>query len=251
MKQWTRAASILAVMSMAACTHSPGSQVAVAPPSSGQANVPSQSNPPPSVKGASSKLASILKLESIGMTKEFLERTIGPPTAETEASAQYTVDGCHVTVGFDGRTVKSIGIVVAKGCHFDLARVIAQPKPRPVDASLTFAQFEKAVGEVQYHSPCIDSCGNAFDSYVDVVVPGFHANGFNDVVARAVFVQDDAIDAEISWAEQLTAAAGEDYVMTTKFNCDSSLDEIPKRLFANVKVQEIIFGADVDDSRCQ
>jgi len=120
-----------------------------------------------------------------------------------------------------------------------------------VDASLTFAQFEKAVGDVQYHSPCIESCGNAFDSYVDAVIPGFHANGFNDVVARAAFVEDDAIKASMSWAEQLTAAAGADYVMNTKFNCDTSHEAIPRPLFANVKVQKIIFGSGVDDSSCQ
>lgn len=239
MKHAIRISLIPVLMLMAACNH-PQSAEATAPPQA------SHSAPAPS-----SKLSQLLRLQSIGTTKEFLERTIGPSTSETEADAQYTVEGCPVTLALNGKTVTSVDVTLAKGCHPDLAGILGQQAPMPVGDSLTFAQFEKAGGEAQYHSPCIEMCGNAFDPYVDAIISGSHANGFNDVIARATFVPDDAINASEQWAEQLKAAAGEDFVTDAKFNCDSSHNGIPRKLFAGVKVQDILFGTVAPDSSCQ
>jgi hypothetical protein len=249
MKLLTRLALFSTVLATAACSQSPGSQETAIPPPSSQAATALQANQ--SSNQSPSRLAQVVRLQSIGTTKEFLERTVGASVAETESEAQYDVDGCHVTVELDGRTVKSLAIKLDKGCRFDLAGVTGQTAPIPVDDSLVFATFEKLAGGAQYHSPCIEMCGNAFDPYVDALVPGFHANGFVDVVARATFVADDATSASMAWADQLKAAAGEDFVMNAQFNCDASHDDIPRNLFANVKVQEIIFGSGLDESRCQ
>lgn len=245
MKYLIRIALLPAMVLMAACNQSQSATEATpAPSATSSVAAPTATAPP-------SRLSQLLRLQSIGTTKEFLERTIGPSTAETEADAQYTVDGCPVKLALNGKTVTSIDVTLAKGCHFDMAGILGEPTPVLVNDSLTFAQFEKAAGEAQYHSPCIEMCGNAFDPYVDAIVPGFHANGFNDVVAKATFVQDDAVNASTLWAEQLKATAGEDYVTDVKFNCDSSHDNVPRQLFAEVKVQEIIFGSVAADSTCQ
>ena len=238
MKHAVRISLVPILMLMAACNH----------PQSAEATArlqASQSAPAPS-----SKLSQLLRLQSIGTTKEFLERTIGPSTSETEGDAHSKVDGCPVTLALNGKTVTSVDVTLAKGCHPDLAGLLGQQAPMPVGDSLTFAQFEKEAGEAQYHSPCIEMCGNAFDPYADAIISGSHANGFNDVIARATFVQDDAVNASEQWAERLKAAAGEDFVTDAKFNCDSSHDDIPRKLFAGVKVQEIIFGAVAADSNC-
>lgn len=232
-----------AMLLLAACNRSPDTAAKTSDNTSGST--------PTASKQSSSRLSSLLRLESIGSTKEFLERSAGQSIAETEDKSKYMVDGCPVAFTLNGKTVTSIDVTLAKGCHFDMAGILGQPSPVPVDDSFTFAQFEKMAGEAQYHSPCIDMCGNAFDPYVDAIVPGFHANGFNDVVARAVFVEDDAVDASLHWSEQLKAVAGEDFVVDAKFNCDASHDDIPRRLFAKVKVQEIIFGTPASDQNCQ
>lgn len=229
-----------AMMLMAACNHPQATSAAATP-----------SEPSQATQVSSPRLAQLLRLQSIGATKEFLERTTGPSTSETETGAQYTVDGCQVTLALAGKTVTSIDITLAKGCRFDLAGILGRPTPMPVNGSLTFAQFEKTAGEAQYHSPCIEMCGNAFDPYVDAVIPGFHANGFNDVVARATFVGDDAIDASARWAQRLDAVAGKDFVTEAKFNCNASHDDIPRQLFASVGVQDIAFGSVEDDASCQ
>lgn len=240
MKHLIRIALLPAMMLMAACNQAQSTSEAVAQPVAGQT---AQASP--------SRLSQLLRLQSIGTTKEFLERTIGPSISETASDAQYFVEGCPATLALNGKTVTSIDVTLAKGCHFNLEGILGQPTPMAVNDSLTFAQFEKAAGEAQYHSPCIEMCGNAFDPYVDAIIPGFHANGFNDVVARATFVQDDAVNASTRWADQLKATAGEDYVTDVKFNCDPSHNNVPRQLFAEVKVQDIIFGSVVADSDCQ
>lgn len=247
MKSVARIWMLPAIVLMAACNRSPDkSATPTAPP-----KAPATSAASAQTAQSSSRLSQLLRLQSIGATKEFLERTIGPSVAETENGAQYTIDGCPVTLTLDGKTVTSIDVTLANGCRIDLSGILGQPSPVPVDDSLTFAQFEKVAGDAQYHSPCIEMCGNAFDPYVDALIPGFHANGFNDVVAHAAFVQDDAVNASLRWADELKKVTGDDFVTEAKFNCDSSHDDIPRRLFADVKVQEIIFGSLQADSDCQ
>lgn len=238
MKHWMRIAFIPTILVLAACSH---------PHEDNARSAVSSSSPAPS---ASTELTRLLQPQSIGTTKEFLERKIGPSVSETETSAEYVVDGCHVTLGLDGRTVRSVGVLLEKGCRADIAGFVGQSGSVPVDDTLTFAQFEKLAGTAEYHSPCIDMCGNAMDPYVDAIIPGYHANGFNDLVARTAFVDDAATNASMKWAEQLKSATSEDFVINAQFNCDSSHDDIPRKLFADIKVHEIVFGSGLDDSSC-
>lgn len=195
-------------------------------------------------------ISRLLQANSIGATKAFVERTLGQSTYETEHEASYRVDGCEVTLGLDGNSVGSVSIALAPGCRFDVAGLVDSPQPVVIDGTISFAQFEAVFGQARYTSPCLMLCGNAYDPYLDAVVQGSRADGFIDIAAHVLFVDDAVLDATTRWQEQLTAMAGEDYVMSTKFNCDASHDSIARAAFATVPVEKITFGSGLGTWDC-
>lgn len=205
----------------------------------------------PEAKAGAAGLGDVLQARSIGATKAFVERSLGQSTYETEAEANYQVEGCEVTVGLAGISVTSVSIALAPGCRFDVAGLVHSPQPVMVDGAISFAQFETIFGQARYTSPCLTLCGNAYDPYLDAVVTGSRADGFVDIAAHVLFVDDAVLDAKFLWQEQLTAQAGEDYVMSTRFNCDASHDDIARTAFADVTVEKIQFGTDLGTRDCQ
>ena len=199
----------------------------------------------------SSGLSRVLQANAIGATKAFLERSLGLSTYETEYEASYLVDGCNVTLGLNGNSVDSVSIALAPGCRFDMAALAGSPQPLVIDGVIRFSQFEAFFGQARYTSPCLAMCGNAYDPYVDAVVQGARVDDFIDIAAQVLFVGDAAVEAASVWRDQLTATAGEEYVLTTQFNCDARHNEIPRAAFADVTVETIQFGRDLGTRDCQ
>jgi len=192
----------------------------------------------------------IVALDSIGATKEFLERTLGESTYETPDEARYTVDGCDVSVGFHDRAVSMISIDLQEGCRFDVSGLTGTQSDVVVDGPLTFGEFEQLFGEADYRAPCLASCGNAYDPYVDAVVGGSRANGVIDVSAHSVFVNDSVIQAANEWRDELTAERGEDYVFETQFNCTREHNAVARRIFARIEVHSLQFGRELGTYEC-
>ena len=193
-------------------------------------------------------ISRLLSIGSIGTTKAFLERTLGESTYETPDSASYMLDGCGVELTFGDGAVTAISVTLAPGCRFDAAGLVGETAM--IDGPVSFARFEEIFGSARYTSPCLSLCGNAYDPFVDAVVQGYRANGFTDIAAHAAFVTDPALDAASTWADQLTARAGEDFVFDTKFNCSNAHDDIARAAFADVPVQSITFGAGLGTFDC-
>lgn len=191
-----------------------------------------------------------MALDSIGATKEFLERSLGQSTYETPDEARYEVEGCEVSLSMADRAVTAVTVELAPTCQFDVAGLIGSESPVVVRGALTFARFEQLFGQAGYTSPCLSLCGNAYDPYVDAVVPGSRANGVVDIAANALFVSDEVLDAASVWREQLTAKAGEEYVTGTRFNCERTHNDIARSAFAAAQVDRIQFGRSLGTDDC-
>lgn len=215
------------------------------------AAAPSEAAPTAVEPAEGEGISKLVALSTIGATKEFAERTLGESTYETPQDAQYMAGGCDVTLNFaDDKSISKVSIALKKGCRFDAAQLAGLETPLLVDGPITFAQFEKLFGDAHYTSPCLRHCGNAYDPYVDAVIGGTRANGVIDVAAHAVFVSDSVLEASNAWEEKLMAKTGEEYVDSTKFNCESAHDDIPRAAFAASNVEAIEFGRELGSSDC-
>lgn len=251
----TRFAAIaIAAITLAACQQQAPATVtepAAAPAVQSDATPAPASAPTVEAAAEGQGISRIVAIESIGATKEFLERTLGQSTYETPQEARYTASGCDVSVSFgEDKAVSQISIALKPGCRFDASKLANLDAPLVIDGPLTFAQFEKLFGQAHYTSPCLTLCGNAYDPYVDAVVGGVRANGMIDVSAHAIFVEDPVLEAVGQWRDKLQTTKGEDYVMNTKFNCERDQDAIPSAAFANVQVEAFQFGREIGSSDC-
>ncbi|WP_036142022.1 hypothetical protein [Lysobacter sp. HA18] len=204
------------------------------------AAVPAPSNDAPAGAGQRN-IDRIIARDSIGTTKEFLERSLGQSTYETPDSAEYTVDGCDVTLTIKNRAVESISVRLKPACHFDARDLLATSDPVQIAGGMTFAQLDKLFAELHYVSPCLTLCGNAYDPYVDAVIVGYPANGYIDVSGHATFL-GDVLDAATVWEDELAKVEDETYIENTKFNCDKTHNDIPRAAFAKVAVESLQFG---------
>jgi len=249
MRQRLPSASALAasILLFAACPQAADASTSFATPG----GAPSPGNATASARHASTadnpRVSSIVSPRSIGASRDFVERRLGQPVDDTPETARYSAGGCDISVEFgeDG-TVSAVGIALANGCRFD-ASALAAGRSLAVDGTLTFARFEQLFGEARYSSPCLASCGNAFDSFVDAVV---HGDGAIEVAAQTLFVGDAAVDASDVWQDRLTADTDEDFVLETKFNCVADHDAIPRAAFAEVRVELLRFGRDLGTADC-
>lgn len=255
MDRSTRCGMLAALLLVAACRPSTEPGATAAPPASiapTTTSAPAAAQAPPApVAATPSGISPIVAPDTIGVTKAFLERSLGPSRYETPDRATYRAGGCDITVDFDGKgAVREVGIDLEPGCAFDAAALTGADRPVPVQGPMTFADFEARFGPAHYLAPCLRLCGNAYDPYVDAVVPGTRVNGVVDIAAHAVFVADAVIEASMAWQEKLTARAGEAYVMDTRFNCEREHDDIPREAFARAPVERLRFGRGLGSTDC-
>lgn len=249
MKRIARSATFAVVILLLAACQKPADQAATARTLAAAPTEPAR--PAASPAGPDRGVTPIVSLDTIGVTKEFIERTLGKSTYETPDEANYKVGGCDVRVEFDqDKAVRLVNIDLKPGCAFDAAGLTGSNSPLPVKGPMTFAAFEKAFGQVRYLAPCLHLCGNAYDPYVDAVILGSHANGVVDISAHADFVDDTIIHASNAWKEKLVSLLGEDYVDNTRYNCEREHDDIARAAFAEVPIGSLQFGRDIGSTDC-
>ena len=254
MKRFTQLAiAAAAIALMAGCQQADPSDTAAAAPAQAESNpqaAAAQRAAEPVQQATAPNLSAIIRVDTIGATKAFVERTLGQSTYETEQEANYQIDGCAVSLSLAGNSVNAVSIALAPGCRFDMSGLVGSEQPVPVEGPITFARFETLFGQARYTAPCLTLCGNAYDPYLDAVVGGSHANGFVDIAAHVLFVEDGALDAAAAWREQLTAVAGEDFVTSTGFNCDPRHDGIARQAFSTANVEMLRFGRELGTWDC-
>lgn len=85
-------------------------------------------------------------------------------------------------------------------------------------------------------------CGNAYDPSVYALWEGPHAADFMEVLLEVQLVSDAAIVAATAWQNHMEKAAGEGYVMDTRFNCHERFNTQGYNAFKNVTPTAITIG---------
>lgn len=65
-----------------------------------------------------------------------------------------------------------------------------------------------------------------------------------------VLAGDKALDAADQWEAQMKKAAGQDYVLNRKFNCETRFDSVATVAFKDVPVNAITIGYALPAERC-
>ena len=253
MRTHIRIAAIASLLTAAACQPSASPSAPQAPArATAEAQLPDVADHTARAAAAASPttgISPVIGFSSLGATKGFLERTLGPSTYETPDEASYTVGACEVTLGLDERAaVTSVSVQLKSGCTFDASGISGHQRPLTIDGPVTFAEFERLFGRARYTSPCLRDCGNAYDPFIDAVVAGSRASGFVDVSAHAVFAAGPVLDASNVWEQKLRSSAGDAYVDRGRFNCDATFDAIPRAAFRDVMIESLVFGSDLGSS---
>jgi hypothetical protein len=123
-------------------------------------------------------LNDLMKLETIDVNIEWLEKRIGPYKSELMDALDYEVDGCKVTIQTNknehGRSVDFIILEeMSPQCTFDSSQIgIGGPAHL-----LKFRDLAK-LGDWHAHQTCLSNCGNAADPTYGMTAEGSHALQF-------------------------------------------------------------------------
>jgi hypothetical protein len=187
-------------------------------------------------QAAAGKLQQIFRADMLGAQLAYLEGMVGPARNVEGNNRTYLVDGCQVIVRADGKAIRSIGLSpISSRCNVSL-------KDFGLDAMtdrITFGMVEQIgiSGETQYGADCLSSCGNAYDPNVYSWVRTPHVLNFIEFRPAAT-VNSEAM----KWADAMRAARGEDYVTSTRFNCDQTFNPLASKLLRNVRIESIEVG---------
>jgi hypothetical protein len=134
----------------------------------------------------------------IGLNPAFIEAKLGPAREKSDDNLIFEVEGCVVSYSVKGTRIVSASSVVNSKC---------QPviNGRKITPEMTFGSLIGGYSKII--STCIFSCGNAYDPTIDVYTPGYHANGFIDVIYQGGYgdVSDSAMH---RWANAIRRQHG-------------------------------------------
>lgn len=188
--------------------------------------------------------------DMLGATQRYFESVAGVPRQSFGDAHTFRVQGCDITATIHGGNVSALHMAVSDECRPDLRTFIGDYAPAPAP-SFTIGSFAEASGGgLKYLANCLTMCGNAYDPSVYAHWEGPRAAEFLEVLLEVVLVDDPAIGAANSWENDMTRAAGEDYVMDTRFNCEARFDDVAARAFKDVHVTAVTIGHDLDVPGC-
>lgn len=188
--------------------------------------------------------------EMLGTNQRYFESIAGIPRQSYGDSHVFRVQGCDITATINNGAVASLSMELGGQCQANLGTFIGDYAP-PAGQTLTPGAFEESSGGgLSYLADCLSLCGNAADPSVYALWEGPRAAGFMEVMLEVVLVDGDALDAASLWQDHMTKAAGEDFVMDTRFNCDRRFDAEAHQAFKDVKVTAVTIGHGLSTPRC-
>lgn len=184
--------------------------------------------------------------DMLGTNQRYFESVAGIPRESNGDQHLFRVQNCQITATISSGKVSALGMELAKGCEPDLSSFIGEYAPKPGQA-LTPGAFGSGV---QYTADCLWMCGNAADpsAYASWEAP--RAAGALEVLLEIVLVGTAATDAADKWTDQMKQAAGEDYLLDTKFNCDSRFNGVAGAAFKDVVATRVTIGHGLPKLSC-
>lgn len=188
--------------------------------------------------------------DMLGTTQRYFESIAGVPRQSLGDDHTFRVQGCDITATIRGGNVSALHMALSDKCRADLRTFIGDYAPAPA-SKLTIGAFAQASGGgLRYLANCLAMCGNAYDPSVYAYWEGPRAADFMEVLLEVVLIDDPAINAANAWQDHMTQAAGEDYVMDTRFNCEARFDGVAAKAFKNVQVTAVTIGHELSVPGC-
>jgi clan AA aspartic protease (TIGR02281 family) len=219
--------------------------------------------PAPVPKGAS--LQDLFSADMLNIQIPFLESRIGVARRVSmnagEQQRSYTIDGCQLTAYVRKNEVVAYGLILGGNQQWRSAKRNCNVKIPMMDVQtndLTIGKFVAAEGlgiaapANLFHSDCITMCGNVADPAVRLHWEGPHALNFLTVDLISIIAYGPSIEAASRWSNLMTAAEGQQYVMSARFNCDAKYQRLGVQLFRDDDVYQIIVGYEpkIDTGPC-
>ncbi|NLY35276.1 MAG: hypothetical protein GX040_11255 [Alcaligenaceae bacterium] len=177
--------------------------------------------------------------DMLGTTQRYFESIAGIPRKSSGNEHSFRVQGCNITATIDNNDVSALRIELNDKCQADLSTFIDSYAP-PANTPLTVGAFE--FDNFTFMADCLGMCGNAYDPSVYALWEGPHAINFMEVLLEFKLVSDAAIDAATAWKNHMEQAAGENYVMDARFNCDDRFNTQGYNAFKKVTPTAITIG---------
>lgn len=177
--------------------------------------------------------------DMLGTTQRYFESIAGIPRKSSGNEHSFRVQGCNITATIDNNDVSALRMELNDKCQADLSTFIDSYTP-PANTPLTVGAFE--FDNFTFMADCLSLCGNAADPSVFALWEGPRATNFIEVLLEFKLVGDAALDAADEWEELMKKAAGEDYIMETRFNCDDRFNTQGYNAFKNVTPTAITIG---------
>lgn len=196
------------------------------------------------------KLEQAFTGEMLGANLRYFESIAGVPRETWEERHTYNVDGCALEVSAPGDKISSLTLEVSEQCQASLKSFLGESFTPDESLPLTFGNFRDHTGEFQFYAECLAWCGNAYDPSVYAVWEGPRAANFIQLKLGFLLVSDAAIEAANKWESAIMSAHGEDYVMSTRFNCEDHFNQEASIAFQDVIITEISIGYDIRTPGC-
>lgn len=188
--------------------------------------------------------------DMLGTSLRYFESVAGIPRMSHADTHTFRVQGCTINATVANQHISALRLELGPQCTPDLTTFIGDYGPGAGAPLTPGALGLSSGGSLKFAADCLTLCGNAMDPSVYALWDGPRAAGFLQIRLEVMLVDGAALDAADSWERAMTAAAGEDYVLDTRFNCDTRFDEMATTLFRNVPVTAVTIGHDLNMPGC-
>jgi len=182
----------------------------------------------------------------LGTTQRYFESIAGVPRESFKNDYVFVVQECRITATITHDKVSALRMDLTDNCKPDLSSFIGEDAPK-AGQPLTPGAFGRGQ---RYTASCLTDCGNAVDpsAYALWVAP--RSSGGLEVLMEMVLAGGKALDAADQWEAAIKKAAGQDYVLNRKFNCETRFDTAAEAAFKDVPVNAITVGYGLPVERC-
>ncbi|OZI39666.1 hypothetical protein CEK29_19145 [Bordetella genomosp. 5] len=196
---------------------------------------------------ASATVNDVFNGSMLGVDQRYFESVAGIARESFGKDHVFVVKNCRITATIDNGKVSALSLVTANGCDADLRSFIGEDAPTP-GQPITPRAFGSGM---RYTASCLAGCGNAVDPAAYALWQAPRSSGGMEVLLEMLLVGGKASSAAHGWREHMNKSAGEDYVLQTKFNCETRFDTYAAKLFADVPVTAVTIGYGLPQQKCR